>query len=138
MRTIHDLEIKNMLRLAKEAKDRSYAPYSGLHVGECLKAASGAYYLGCNIENAAFSPTNCAERTALFKAVYEGERAFDALAIISDSDSVTVPCGMCRQALAEFCEGELPVICAAANGEYTILSLADLYPYPFLPEGKGL
>ena len=90
MKSIHDLEIKKLVKMAMDAKMRAYAPYSGFCVGACLKGASGAYYLGCNIENAAYSPTNCAERTALFKAVYEGERKFDALAIISDIRSVSV------------------------------------------------
>lgn len=75
MRNIHDFEVKNMLRMANEARDRAYAPYSNFRVGACLKGATGAYYLGCNIENAAYSPSNCAERTAMFKAVYEGERS---------------------------------------------------------------
>ena len=77
MRNIHDFEVKNMLRMANEARDRAYAPYSNFRVGACLKGATGAYYLGCNIENAAYSPSNCAERTAMFKAVYEGERYRD-------------------------------------------------------------
>lgn len=84
MRSIHDFEVKNMLRMANEARDRAYAPYSNFRVGACLKGATGAYYLGCNIENAAYSPSNCAERTAMFKAVYEGERQFDAIAIVWD------------------------------------------------------
>ncbi|MBR0026232.1 MAG: cytidine deaminase [Clostridia bacterium] len=134
MKSIHDLEIKNLIRMASDAKMRAYAPYSGFCVGACLKGATGAYYLGCNIENAAYSPTNCAERTALFKAIYEGERKFDALAIISDSDKVTVPCGVCRQALAEFCDGDMPVICADKNGKWIVVELSELMPYPFLPE----
>ncbi len=84
MRSIHDFEVKNMLRMANDARDRAYTPYSGFRVGVCLKAASGAYYMGCNIENAAYTPTVCAERVAMFKAVYEGERAFDAIAIVWD------------------------------------------------------
>ena len=86
MRNIHDFEVKNMLRMANEARDRAYAPYSNFRVGACLKGATGAYYLGCNIENAAYSPSNCAERTAMFKAVYEGERQFDAIAIVWDGE----------------------------------------------------
>lgn len=134
MRSIHDFEVKNMLRMANEARDRAYVPYSGFHVGACLKGATGAYYLGCNIENAAYSPTNCAERTAMFKAVYEGERQFDALAIVWDGDRPAVPCGVCRQVLAEFCDGEMPVICANRKGEYKLFALGDLLPEAFLPE----
>ncbi len=133
MRTIHDLEIKNMLRMAFEAMDRAYAPYSNFQVGACLKGASGAYYLGCNIENVAYTPTNCAERTALFKAVYEGERAFDALAVISTSDRCTPPCGVCRQALVEFCDPDMPVICANRSGRYQVYSMAELMPLAFTP-----
>lgn len=83
MKPIHDLEIKNMLRMANDARDRAYVPYSGFRVGACIKGETGAYYLGCNVENVSYGATNCAERTALFKAIYEGERAFDALAIVS-------------------------------------------------------
>ena len=121
MMEIHDYEIKNMIRMAEEARDRAYAPYSKFHVGACLKAKNGAYYLGCNIENAAYTPTNCAERTAMFKAVYEGEREFDALAIIWDGDDYAVPCGVCRQVLAEFCAPDMPVICSNKEGEYKIM-----------------
>lgn len=131
MNSIHDFEAKNMIRMANEAKDRAYVPYSGFHVGACLKAASGAYYLGCNIENAAYSPTNCAERTAMFKAIYEGEREFEALAIIWDGDKPAVPCGVCRQVLAEFCSLEMPVVCANKDGEFHIHALGDLLPDAF-------
>ena len=134
MRNIHEFEVKNMLRMANEARDRAYAPYSNFRVGACLKGATGAYYLGCNIENAAYSPTNCAERTAMFKAVYEGERQFDALAIVWDGENPAVPCGVCRQVLAEFCDPEMPVICANRKGEYKIFAMGDLLPDAFLPE----
>ncbi|MDD4074962.1 MAG: cytidine deaminase [Eubacteriales bacterium] len=128
---MHEVEIKNMLRMAKEARQRSYAPYSHFHVGACLKAVSGAYYQGCNIENAAFTPTNCAERTAMFKAVYEGEREFEALAIIWDGEDYASPCGVCRQVLAEFCAPGLPVICANKEGDYKIVTLGELLPAAF-------
>lgn len=134
MRAIHEFEVKNMLRMADEAKERAYAPYSGFKVGVCLKGASGAYYLGANVENSAYSPTICAERVAMVKAVYDGEKEFDALAIVSDSKTPTVPCGVCRQVLAEFCDGEMPVICASNKGEYTMMSLEDLFPAPFTLE----
>ena len=117
--------------MANEAMDRAYAPYSGFRVGACLKGATGAYYLGCNIENAAYSPTVCAERTAMFKAIYEGERAFDALAVVSSGDQLTPPCGVCRQVLAEFCEPDMPVICADKSGRYQIYALGDLLPFAF-------
>ncbi len=87
---------------ARDAMKRAYAPYSGFEVGAALLGRSGAIYTGCNIENASFGATNCAERTALFKAVSEGERRFDAIAIVSSSGKPTPPCGICRQVLAEF------------------------------------
>jgi cytidine deaminase len=133
MRNIHDFEVKNMLRQANDARDRAYVPYSGFRVGACVKAATGAYYLGCNIENAAYTPTVCAERNAIFKAVYEGEREFDAVAIVWDGENPAVPCGVCRQVLAEFCDPEMPVICANRKGEYKVLALGDLLPYAFTP-----
>ena len=126
-----------MLRMANEARDRAYAPYSNFRVGACLKGATGAYYLGCNIENAAYSPSNCAERTAMFKAVYEGERQFDALAIVWDGENPAVPCGVCRQVLAEFCDPEMPVICANRKGEYKLVAMGDLLPDAFLPRDLG-
>lgn len=131
MIAIHDLEIKNMIRMAMDACDRAYVPYSGFRVGACIKTHTGAYYLGCNIENASFGATNCAERTALFKAVYEGEREFEALAIVSDSSNYTVPCGICRQALSEFCEPDMPVICANNEGKYKVFTFGDMLPYSF-------
>lgn len=134
MRTMHDIEIKTMLRMAQEARSRAYAPYSKFHVGACLKASSGAYYMGCNIENAAYTPTNCAERTAMFKAVYEGERDFDALAIIWDGEGFAVPCGVCRQVLVEFCHPDMPIICANKDNVYKVASLGELLPAAFSKE----
>ena len=131
MKQLHEFEIKKLLRLAADAREKAYAPYSGFRVGACLKTGSGAYYLGCNIENAAFTPTNCAERTAVFKAVYEGERDFEAIAIISDGLNYTAPCGVCRQVLAEFCEPDMPVICADRDGNYVVHELGELIPMAF-------
>lgn len=131
MINLHEFEIKKMLRLAAEAKQKAYAPYSGFRVGACLKTGSGAYYLGCNIENAAFTPTNCAERTAMFKAVYDGERDFEAIAVISDGVDHVAPCGVCRQVLAEFCPQDMPVICADRDGNYVVHELRELLPMSF-------
>lgn len=131
MKQLHEFEVKKMLRMASEAKERAYSPYSGFSVGACLKASSGAYYLGCNIENAAFSPTICAERCAMSKAIYEGERQFEGIAIISDSLNPTAPCGVCRQVLAEFCDIDMPVICSDRDGNYVILELGELLPMSF-------
>lgn len=123
--------IKKLVELALEARERAYAPYSNFRVGACLMAESGKLYCGCNIENASYTPTNCAERTAMFKAVYEGERRFCAIAIASDSDNFTAPCGVCRQVLAEFCAAEMPVICVNKRGEYRLATLGELLPLAF-------
>ena len=129
MRSIHDFEVKNMLRMANEARDRAYAPYSNFRVGACLKGATGAYYLGCNIENAAYSVANCAERTAMFKAVSEGAREFTAIAIAS-RDAAPWPCGACRQFLAEFAP-DMEVLSAMGGGRYVSNRLSELMPYTF-------
>ena len=86
------------------------------------------------MENVSYGATNCAERTALFKAIYEGERAFDALAIVSDSHNFTVPCGICRQSLSEFCDDDMPVICSNGVGKYKVMRFGELFPYAFAPQ----
>ena len=98
------MEAEELIKAAMEAKEHAYAPYSHFRVGAALLTKSGKVYQGCNIENAGYSPTNCAERTAFFKAVYEGEREFAAIAINGDGDDYLYPCGVCRQVMAEFCE----------------------------------
>lgn len=128
------LELKRMLDMAYEAMEHAYAPYSHFSVGACLRAASGRYYLGCNIENASYTPTVCAERTALFKAVYEGEREFDAIAVACSGKSPAYPCGVCRQALNEFCSHDMPVVCGNGARESVALTLGELLPYSFGPE----
>lgn len=130
MKPIHDLEIRNLIKMAQEAMDRAYAPYSNHRVGVCLKGGTGAYYFAGNVENASFGASICAESAALTKAVYEGEKSFDAIAIVTKNGFPT-PCGICRQALIEFCDAELPVICANASGEYRLYSLGELFPRPF-------
>ena len=131
MNRIDQAELHHMLERACEAREHAYAPYSGFRVGACLRASGGRYYMGCNIENAAYTPTNCAERTALFTAVYEGERSFDAIAIACSGDLPAYPCGVCRQALSEFCAPEMPVIVCNANGESEQTTLGDLLPHSF-------
>ena len=109
--------------------ERAYAPYSGFRVGAALLGRSGVVYTGCNIENASYSVTNCAERTALFKAVSEGEREFDAIAIVSCSGKPTPPCGVCRQALAEFAP-QLSVL-LVFDGGVLETSLPEIFGMPF-------
>ncbi len=126
-----DLDLMN---LAIEARKNAYAPYSGFSVGAALLTASGKVYTGCNIENAAYSPTNCAERTAFFKAVSEGERDFLAIAVAGGKgeapDEFCAPCGVCRQVMAEFCNADFRVI--LGNGErQSVHTLCDLLPLSF-------
>lgn len=126
-----------LIALALKARERAYVPYSGFRVGACLLTRSGQLFLGCNIENAAYSPTNCAERTALFKAVSEGETEFAALAVASDSEHHTYPCGVCRQVLSEFCAADMPVFCANRDGSFVETTLGGLLPMAFTKEDMG-
>ena len=128
------MEKEKLVREAYKAKEFSYAPYSNFHVGAALLGESGRIYRGCNIENAAYSPTNCAERTAIFTAVSEGERRFLAIAIVGDKEEYLTPCGVCRQVMMEFCEPEnFVVIAAKSTGEYQVKKLSELLPDGFGP-----
>ena len=126
---------EELIELAKDAMTRAYAPYSGFKVGAALLCADGTVYQGCNIENASFSPTVCAERTALFKAVSEGHREFAALAVCGGKDGVIEgffpPCGVCRQVMREFCGDDFPVYLAGANGTWQMKTLAERLPLSF-------
>lgn len=128
--------MKMLIKLAMEARGKSYCPYSGFAVGAALQTKEGKIYQGCNIENAAFTPTNCAERTAFFKAVSEGEKEFCRIAIVGGKkDGVlewTSPCGVCLQVMQEFCDPDaFEVILATAEEKYEILKLRQLLPYGF-------
>lgn len=126
-----DLEL---LMKAIEARSFAYAPYSNHRVGAALVGKSGKIYLGCNVESAAYSPTNCAERTAVFKAVSEGEREFTAIAIVGgmgdNLSELCAPCGVCRQVLREFCDGSLRVVMGTPE-KITVSTLSELLPYSF-------
>lgn len=128
---------KELCRLAIAARRQAYAPYSGCTVGAALLAADGTVYTGCNIENAAYTPTVCAERTAIFKAVSEGVRRFEKIAVAGGkADSFTEkfpPCGVCRQVLAEFCPPEFPVLVVIDEDHYEQYPLAELLPHGFSP-----
>lgn len=126
------MEAEQLIKAAIEAKEHAYAPYSNFRVGAALLTKGGKVYQGCNIENAAYSPTNCAERTAFFKAVYEGEREFEAIAINGDGDDYLFPCGVCRQVMAEFCDQDTFLIYVSKkNGAYQKYTLAELFPGAF-------
>ena len=123
-----------LVELSKEAMQRAYAPYSGYQVGAALLCADGSVYLGCNIENASYTPTVCGERTAIFKAVSEGKREFTAIAICGGKNGVITgafpPCGVCRQVMREFCDDDFTVYLVNKDGFDTV-TLADLLPYSF-------
>ncbi len=134
------MEEKKLIRAALEARQNAYAPYSHFQVGAALLARSGRVYQGCNIENAAYSASNCAERTAFFKAVSEGERAFEAIVIVGGREGETgldfcAPCGICRQVMAEFCDlDQFRVILARNEEDFKSYTLRELLPEAFVPD----
>ncbi|MBQ3490299.1 MAG: cytidine deaminase [Clostridia bacterium] len=122
---------KALLHAAMEVRKFSYAPFSNFHVGAALLSANGRIFTGCNIENSAYSPTLCAERCAVAKAVSEGVRDFIAIAIVGPEESTTTPCGVCRQVLYEFCDENLIVLCGGTEDHYTETTLGALLPNGF-------
>ena len=121
---------RELLRIAKEASLNAYVPYSGIPVGAALECEDGTVYTGCNVENAAYGDTICAERTAVVKAVSDGRRSFTRIAIYGEGQGYCMPCGSCRQVLAEF-SPEIEVLCAKAGGSYVSYPLTRLMPYTF-------
>lgn len=125
---------ERLVELAKAAMTHAYAPYSGYKVGAALLCADGTVYQGCNIENASYSPTNCAERTAFFKAIYDGKRDFQAIAVCGGKDGIITgkfpPCGVCRQVMREFCNEDFKVYMITPEG-YEKRTLAELLPDSF-------
>ncbi len=126
-----------LVKLAFEARKNAYIPYSGFAVGAALLCEDGTVYTGCNIENSAFTPTNCAERTAFFKAVSEGKKGFVKIAVVggkveeNEPVSYCPPCGVCRQVMQEFCEAEFEIVIAKTLEDYKILTLGELLPFSF-------
>lgn len=130
--------IRKLIETAMGQLQYSYVPYSGFRVGAALLAENGAVYTGCNIENAAYTPSNCAERTAFFKAVSEGVKTFSAICVVGGKDGVltefTPPCGVCRQVMAEFCDPDrFQIILATDVEHYHIFTLKELLPMGFGP-----
>ena len=125
---------EKLCELAKEAMQHAYAPYSGYKVGAALLCKDGTVYQGCNIENAAYGPTNCGERTAFFKAIYDGQREFEAIAVCGGKDGVITgsfpPCGVCRQVMREFCGEDFVIYMINPDG-YEAVTLTQLLPYSF-------
>lgn len=126
-----------LAELALQAREKAYCPYSGFAVGAALLCADGSVYTGCNIENSAFSPTNCAERTAFFKAVSEDKRDFVKIAVIGGDANKEIPenycspCGVCRQVMKEFCLADFEIIIAKSADDYKVMTLSDLLPESF-------
>ena len=127
------MDIKELINQAFEAQKYSYSPYSKCKVGAALLCKNGKIYKGCNIENSSYSLTNCAERTAFFKAFSVGETEFDAIAIVGNNgqDDFFYPCGACRQIMSEFCDESFTVIVAKSVEEYREKKLGELLPYSF-------
>lgn len=129
---------QQLVLTAIKAMDNAYVPYSGYRVGAALLTVSGKVYTGCNIENAAYSPTVCAERTAIFKAVSEGERDFAILAVAGGKDGNLSgrfpPCGVCRQVMAEFCSADFPVLLVESETAWKRTTLSELLPLSFGPD----
>ena len=125
------------MKEAEAARLMAYTPYSGFKVGAALLCADGKIYHGCNIENAAYTPTNCAERTAFFKAVSEGERKFEAIAVVGGKDGepapFCAPCGVCRQVMAEFCTDDFKVV-LGTSADFKVYNFSEILPFAFGPK----
>ncbi len=119
-----------LLAAARAARDNAHAPFSGFKVGAAVEDAAGRIHTGCNVENATYGLTLCAERVAVFKAISEGARTFRRIAVVADTERLTPPCGACRQILWEFC-GDIPVLLGNLSGKTETLQLSDLFPRPF-------
>ena len=121
---------RELINIAVEAAGEAYAPYSGFRVGAALECADGTVFTGCNVENASYGLSVCAERTAVFKAVSEGRRSFRRLAVFAEGEEYCMPCGACRQVLQEFAP-ELEILSARGDGRYVSYALRELLPHPF-------
>jgi len=123
-------EYDSLIEAARHSREHAQAKFSNFKVGAALRSTSGKIYGGCNVENATYGLTICAERVAIFKAISEGERQFDAIAVVTDTDTLTPPCGACRQLIWEFC-GDIPVIMSNLKGKTETIRMSQLFPKPF-------
>ena len=119
-----------LIAIAKQTRENAHAAYSNFRVGAAVRATSGRIFGGCNVENATYGFSLCAERVAIFKAISEGERGFDSIAVVTDTDVLTPPCGACRQIIWEFC-GDVPVVLTNLAGKIEVLPMSSLFPKPF-------
>ncbi|MCY6959695.1 cytidine deaminase [Clostridium brassicae] len=125
------MDYRELVRKALEIRERAYAPYSNFKVGAAVIMEDGKIYSGCNIENASYGATNCAERTAIFNAVTEGNRKLKAIAIVGDTTTYTYPCGICRQVISEFCDEDTDIILVKNEKEYLTKKIDDILPGAF-------
>lgn len=121
---------KELIKAAVRVRENAHAPFSNFKVGAALMTKNGKIYTGCNIENATYGLTICAERNAIFKAISEGEKDFETISVVADTDKLTPPCGACRQIIWEFC-GDVPVILANLNGNSETVMMKELFPRAF-------
>lgn len=129
---------EQLIEHAKEARKRAYVPYSHFAVGSALLDRRGNIHHGCNVENGALGPTNCAERTAMFRAIADGvaRGEFQAIAVVADTEGPCTPCGTCRQVLSELCPPDMPVVMSNLNGAVTVMTVSELLPGAFVLEGN--
>ncbi len=128
------MDIKELVRLAIEAREKAYVPYSKFKVGAAIEMEDGSVFTGCNIENASYGATNCAERTAIFKAVSEGHTIMKKIAIVGDMSTYTAPCGICRQVIAEFAAKDIEIVLIKNQDEYIVKTLEEILPGAFTKE----
>lgn len=125
------MEYSDLISVALKAREKAYVPYSNFKVGAAILTEDGSIYDGCNIENASYGATNCAERTAIFKAVSEGHSSIKVIAVVGDTSAYTYPCGICRQVIAEFADGNIPIILAKNEKDYLVRTLEEVLPGAF-------
>lgn len=125
------MDKKELVKLAIEAREKAYVPYSKFKVGAAIEVENGTVFTGCNIENASYGATNCAERTAIFKAVSEGHYIIKKIAIVGDMSTYTAPCGICRQVIAEFAAKDIEIILIKNEDEYVVKTLEEILPGAF-------
>ena len=128
------MDYRKLAKIAIDARENAYAPYSKFKVGAAVVTEDGSIYTGCNIENASYGATNCAERTAIFKAVSEGHKKIKAIAIVGDMSTNTYPCGICRQVIAEFATKDIDIVLVKNEDNYIVKTMEEILPGAFTKE----